>query len=56
MVALIVWSQVTLIPILGALLVGIKAENDRKERILKTALRALGIVVTSRGRSRWGKS
>ena len=54
MVEVIVWTQVILIPILGALFVGIRAENDRRERLLATSLKALGIIGLLRGRNRLG--
>lgn len=47
---LLVYTQVVLLPILGLLFLGIKKENDRKERLLTSTLKALRIVAVSKGR------
>jgi len=44
--------QVTILPIQALLWLGQRRENDKHERILKTSLRALGIIVTTRSTTR----
>lgn len=42
--------SVTLIPILGLIMLGIRQERIRKERLLNESLKALRIISISRGR------
>lgn len=42
--------QITVLPIQGLIWLGMRRENEKRERILKTSLRALGIIVTTRTR------
>jgi len=41
---------ITLIPVLGLILIGIRRENKRKELMLQEAIKALRVVGISRGR------
>jgi hypothetical protein len=49
MLALVIYSQIVLIPILGSILLGLVNERKRNELLLKDAIRTLNIVGVSRG-------
>lgn len=45
-------AQAVFLPLLGGLWYGMRVENERKERILASCLKALGLIVITRGRSK----
>ncbi len=44
---LLLWSQLILIPILGGILLGMRQENIKRERQIKTVLKALGLFAVT---------
>ena len=51
-IMIFVYTQITLFPLLGLVWLGLRNENNRRERLLNESLRALSILAVAKGNRR----